>query len=81
MPRIEVIDPPANRLLALLKTHYPAFAQTQPLPEHVRRAMRMVQQCHTSALGGHVERCPDGHITRIFYNACGHRWCPRCAGR
>jgi hypothetical protein len=80
-PRIEVAEPPANRLIELIKTHYPAFEQTQPLPDHVRRAMRMVQQCHTAALGGHVERCPDGHISRIFYNSCGHRWCPRCAGR
>ena len=45
--RIEVIEPPANRLIELLKTHYPAFERTQPLPEHVR--MRMVQYCHTSA--------------------------------
>lgn len=43
--------------------------------------MQMVQLCHTAALGGHVETCPDGHITRIFYNSCGHRFCPRCAGR
>ncbi|MCP3994739.1 MAG: transposase, partial [bacterium] len=49
--------------------------------EHVRRAVRMAMHCHTSALGGHVERCPDGHIERIFYNSCGHRFCPRCAGR
>lgn len=79
MPRIEVIEPPANRLIDLIKRYYPAFEQTQPLAEHVRRAMRMV--CHTSALGGHVERCPDGHVVRAFYNGCGHRWCPRCAGR
>jgi hypothetical protein len=41
----------------------------------------MALQCHTAALGGHVERCPEGHVERIFYNSCGHRFCPRCAGR
>ena len=80
-PPIEVMTPPANQLLDLLTAAYPAFEATQPLQEHVRQAMRMLTACHTSALGGHVERCPEGHITRIFYNSCGHRCCPRCAGR
>jgi hypothetical protein len=73
--------PPANRLIDLLRIHYPPFEQTQPLQPHVRQAVRMAMQCHTSALGGHVERCPHGHVERIFYNSCGHRCCPRCAPR
>ena len=80
-PRPDVMEPPANRLINLLTTHYPAFEQTQPLQDYVRKAVRMVMFCHTSALGGHVERCPHGHIERIFYNSCGHRSCPRCAAR
>ena len=81
VPRPEVMEPPANRLIDLLTTYYPAFEQTQPLQEYVRKAVRMLMCCHTSALGGHVERCPNGHIERIFYNSCGHRSCPRCAAR
>ena len=81
VPRPEVMEPPENQLIDLLTTHYPAFEQTQPLQEYVRKAVRMVMFCHTSALGGHVERCPHGHIERIFYNSCGHRGCPRCAAR
>jgi hypothetical protein len=75
------MTPPANRLVELFTTHYPAFEQSQPLQEHVRNAVQMAMSCHTSALGGHVERCPQGHIERIFYNSCGHRCCPRCAPR
>jgi hypothetical protein len=81
VPRPEVMEPPANRLIDLLTTHYPRFEQTQPLQDHVRQAIRMAMSCHTSALGGHVERCPHGHVERIFYNSCGHRGCPRCAAR
>ncbi|MCP4473143.1 MAG: transposase, partial [Gammaproteobacteria bacterium] len=73
--------PPANQLIDLLKTQYPAFEQTQPLQDHVRQAVRMLTSCHTPALGGHVESCPHGHIQRIFYHSCGHRFCPRCAAR
>ena len=36
-------------------------------------------QCRTAALGGHVQACPDGHMARIWYNACRHRACPQCA--
>ena len=81
VPKPEVMEPPANRLIDLLTTHYPAFEHTQPLQNYVRKAVRMVMFCHTSALGGHVERCPNGHVERIFYNSCGHRGCPRCAAR
>lgn len=80
-PLIEVITPPANRLIDLVSSHYPVFEQTLPLPDHVRQAVRMMTMCHTSALGGHVEQCPNGHVKRIFYNSCGHRFCPRCASR
>jgi hypothetical protein len=80
-PQIEMMTSPTNRLIDLLTTHYPAFEQTQSLQDHVRQAVRMVSACHTSALGGHVERCPNGHIERVFYNSCGHRFCPRCAAR
>jgi len=81
MSKVEVMTPPANRLVDLFTTHYPAFEPTQPLQEHVRNAVQMAMWCHTSALGGHVERCPHGHVERIFYNSCGHRGCPRCAPR
>jgi hypothetical protein len=75
------MEPPVNRLIDLLTTHYPSFEQSQPLQAHVRKAVRMALSCQTSALGGHVERCPHGHVERIFYNSCGHRCCPRCAPR
>ncbi len=81
IPQTEFMAPPANRLIDLLNLHYPDFVLTQPLQAYARRAVRMAMQCHTSALGGHVERCPEGHVERIFYNSCGHRFCPRCAGR
>jgi hypothetical protein len=81
VPTSEVIEPPANRLIDLFATHFPGFERTQPLQDYVRQAVQMALFCHTSALGGHVERCPHGHVERIFYNSCGHRCCPRCAPR
>ena len=36
-------------------------------------------QCRTAVLGGHSQACPDGHLSRIWYNSCRHRACPQCA--
>ncbi len=70
----------ASRVLQhLLDAHYPAFEGTQPLPEHVREAVHALRTCRTAALGGHVQACPDGHVERVWYNSCRHRFCPQCA--
>jgi hypothetical protein len=58
---------------------YAAFAQCHRLPDHVRKAARAILACRTAVLGGHVQRCPAGHVERIWYNSCRHRLCPQCA--
>ena len=60
-------------------TSYPEYERTHALPAHVRRAALAIMQCRTAALGGHVQACPDGHMSRIWYNSCRHRSCPQCA--
>jgi hypothetical protein len=43
-----------------------------------RRVMQAVARCRTAALGGHVERCDDCGHTRVWFNSCRNRHCPRC---
>lgn len=59
--------------------HYPDYERTHPLPRHVRKAAQAIMQCRTAALGGHIQACPEGHFSRIWYNSCRHRACPQCA--
>jgi hypothetical protein len=66
-------------LQTIFQDAYPAYEQTHLLPAHVRRAARAITQCRTAALGGHIQACPDGHISRVWYNSCRHRACPQCA--
>ncbi len=40
--------------------------------------MRAVEVCRTAALGGHVEKCGQCDYTRISYNSCRNRHCPKC---
>jgi hypothetical protein len=46
-----------------------------------RRIMTAIEICRTAALGGHVERCEDCAHTRIAYNSCRNRHCPKCQWR
>jgi hypothetical protein len=44
------------------------------------KVMSAIENCRTVALGGHVERCEDCAHTRIAYNSCRNRHCPKCQG-
>jgi len=46
-----------------------------------RRVMTAIEICRTAALGGHVEHCQDCAHTRIAYNSCRNRHCPKCQWR
>jgi Putative transposase/Transposase zinc-binding domain len=45
-----------------------------------RRVMSAIVACRTAVLGGHVEACGDCGLTRIAYNSCRNRHCPKCQG-
>jgi len=44
------------------------------------KVMSAIEQCRSAALGGHVERCEDCGHSRIAYNSCRNRHCPKCQG-
>ena len=46
-----------------------------------RKVLLAIERCRTAALGGHRDRCTGcGQTTRISYNSCRNRHCPRCQG-
>ena len=44
------------------------------------KVMSAIETCRTAALGGHVEGCQACGHTRVAYNSCRNRHCPRCQG-
>lgn len=74
-PRLEVAD--------IFRRHGAAWraANEGHLSLGQRRVMTAVEICRTAALGGHVERCEDCAHTRIAYNSCRNRHCPKCQWR
>lgn len=58
----------------------PAYraARAGHLSPHQRKVMAAIETCRTAALGGHVEACDGCGRTRIAYNSCRNRHCPKC---
>jgi hypothetical protein len=44
------------------------------------KVMSAIESCRSAELGGHVERCQDCGHSRIAYNSCRNRHCPKCQG-
>ena len=62
----------------ILQTHFSEYSRNRKLPPHHYHAANKLSRCRTAALGGHVQRCPDNHVSGIWYNSCKHRSCPQC---
>lgn len=46
------------------------------------RVLNNIVRCRTAALGGHVDTCADRcGFSRISYNSCRDRHCPKCQSR
>ena len=73
-PRLEVAD--------VFRRHGEAWRQAQAghLSRTQLRVMSAIESCRTAALGGHVEQCVACAHTRIAYNSCRNRHCPKCQG-
>jgi hypothetical protein len=72
---------PAFELVGIFRQHGESYRKTRNLPRQQLRVMRAIEVCRTAALGGHVEECGQCHHTRIAYNSCRNRHCPKCQNR
>jgi hypothetical protein len=62
----------------LFRAFGPAYRKTHELPVRHLRAMRAIEICRTSELGGHLDQCDHCGTVRISYNSCRNRHCPKC---
>jgi len=63
---------------AIFQRHFESYARAHRLPVYVHRAAYWLARCRTADLGGHVRRCPEGHVEATWYNSCHQRFCPQC---
>jgi len=71
---------PRFELAQVIDRYRQEFEQQYRPNSYISGVLTALQQCRTSALGGHVDRCDTcGHI-QISYNSCRNRHCPKCQG-
>jgi hypothetical protein len=58
--------------------HFSEYAANHRLSLREHQAAQRFIDCRTAKLGGHIERCPEGHFQRAHYNSCKHRSCAQC---
>jgi hypothetical protein len=73
---------PALEVADVFRDHGPAWriANAGHVSLGQLKVMSAIESCRTAALGGHVERCEVCAYTRIAYNSCRNRHCPKCQG-
>lgn len=69
---------PAFELADIFRQHGDRYREARRLPLQQLRVMRAIEVCRTSVLGGHTEKCGHCDYTRISYNSCRNRHCPKC---
>lgn len=69
-PRYEVAD--------VLRQGLRTYQITHKLSSRQLRILQDIQDCRTSALGGHVDACDQCGFIRISYNSCRNSHCPKC---
>ena len=62
----------------IFKEHGTKYRKEHKLPLTYHKAMNSIERCRTSALGGHVDECDECGYTRVSYNSCRNRHCPKC---
>jgi Putative transposase/Transposase zinc-binding domain len=73
---------PALEVADIFRRHGPAWraAQAGHVSLDQLKVMSAIEACRTAVLGGHVEGCEACGHTRIAYNSCRNRHCPKCQG-
>ena len=71
-PLLEVAD--------ILRAHGEAYCARYRVSSLQAAVMRRLVACRTAALGGHIDACGRCGYTRVSYNSCRDRHCPKCQG-
>ena len=65
----------------IIRDHGEKFLSAHNVVTPVRKAFGHIAICRTSALGGHVEVCPECGEIKVSYNSCRDRHCPKCQNK
>ena len=69
---------PKCELAHVFREYGADYRRTHRLRFSHRRVMQAIEDCRTSALGGHMEQCNLCGFEHPAYNSCRNRHCPKC---
>lgn len=67
-----------SSLQEVMVLHGDEYLKSNKLPLNIHKALSAIKFCKTSALGGHIYECDTCGHTKISYNSCRNRHCPKC---
>lgn len=69
---------PAYEVADVINSHWKEIACASQFNGWQLRTLDALRRCRTASLGGHVDLCTSCGHTRISYNSCRNRHCPKC---
>src|SRR5215813_2820236 len=72
------MTPVALEVGDIVRAHGATYRARHPVSPQQARVLQRLAACRTAALGGHVDACAACGFTRISYNSCRDRHCPKC---
>lgn len=70
---------PTYEVAHIIAKHLDRIKKSKLFTHHLR-TLEAIRRCRTSALGSHTEGCDHCGKTKISYNSCRNRHCPKCQG-
>ena len=62
----------------IMKKYGEEYKEKHKMMPHVAKAMGAIEKCRTEELGYHEDVCDECGYTKISYNSCRNRHCPKC---
>lgn len=69
---------PAFEVADVINSHWQELLRALNFNAWQLRTLDAIRRCRTASLGGHVDLCTNCAHTRISYNSCRNRHCPKC---
>lgn len=71
---------PRHEVAEIFQQYGDNYRQTHRVSAWQKKVMFAIENCRTSALGGHIQECDHCHAQKNAYNSCRNRHCPKLSG-
>ena len=62
----------------IIKKYGEEYKEKHKMLPYIEKTMKAIEKCRTAELGYHEDVCDECGYTKISYNSCRNRHCPKC---